>query len=279
MAGHRLDTVRPGRMMGRLRACRFPARPFVVKMTTAAPDRRPSRPEDPMRYLLLIYGEEPTEAAPDDVMIRQTAAYDAFTGWSRERGLFRAGEALQPTAAATTVRVREGRTLRDRRAVRRDEGGARRLLPHRGRAISTRRSTARPGSPGRATARSRSGRSWSCRRARPPRPLAQPADPRAVVDRLFREESGRAVATLIRLTGDFDLAEDAVQEAFIVALERWPRDGLPAEPGRLDHDHRPEPGDRPAAPGQAPGRQGGPRSPARRRSRPSWPRSSLRRRT
>jgi RNA polymerase sigma-70 factor (ECF subfamily) len=61
--------------------------------------------------------------------------------------------------------------------------------------------------------------------------LPQPTDARAVVDRLFREESGRAVATLIRLTGDFDLAEEAVQEAFVVALERWPRDGLPANPG------------------------------------------------
>ncbi len=56
-------------------------------------------------------------------------------------------------------------------------------------------------------------------------------DPRAAVDRLFREESGRAVATLIRLTGDFDLAEEAVQDAFVIALERWPRDGLPSNPG------------------------------------------------
>jgi RNA polymerase sigma-70 factor, ECF subfamily len=61
--------------------------------------------------------------------------------------------------------------------------------------------------------------------------LPAPTDARTVVDRLFREESGRAVATLIRLTGDFDLAEEAVQEAFVVALERWPRDGLPANPG------------------------------------------------
>ncbi len=58
-----------------------------------------------------------------------------------------------------------------------------------------------------------------------------PTDPRAAVDRVFREESGRAVATLIRLTGDFDLAEEAVQDAFVIALERWPRDGLPANPG------------------------------------------------
>jgi RNA polymerase sigma-70 factor (ECF subfamily) len=48
---------------------------------------------------------------------------------------------------------------------------------------------------------------------------------------LFREESGRAVATLIRVLGDFDLAEEAVQEAFIVALEVWPERGVPAKPG------------------------------------------------
>lgn len=51
------------------------------------------------------------------------------------------------------------------------------------------------------------------------------------VDRLFREESGRAVATLIRQTGDFDIAEEAVQDAFLTAVERWPRDGLPDNPG------------------------------------------------
>ena len=51
------------------------------------------------------------------------------------------------------------------------------------------------------------------------------------VDRLFREEQGRAVATLIRVTGDFDLAEEAVQDAFISALETWPQRGIPANPG------------------------------------------------
>jgi RNA polymerase sigma-70 factor (ECF subfamily) len=52
-----------------------------------------------------------------------------------------------------------------------------------------------------------------------------------VVDRLFREESGRAVATLIRITGEFDLAEEAVQEAFVVALEVWAERGVPDNPG------------------------------------------------
>jgi RNA polymerase sigma-70 factor, ECF subfamily len=54
---------------------------------------------------------------------------------------------------------------------------------------------------------------------------------RDTVDRLFREESGRAVATLIRVLGDFDLAEEVVQEAFVTALETWPTRGIPDNPG------------------------------------------------
>jgi RNA polymerase sigma-70 factor (ECF subfamily) len=48
---------------------------------------------------------------------------------------------------------------------------------------------------------------------------------------VFREEWGRAVAILIRVLGDFELAEDAVQDAFTAALERWPVDGEPRNPG------------------------------------------------
>jgi RNA polymerase sigma-70 factor, ECF subfamily len=52
------------------------------------------------------------------------------------------------------------------------------------------------------------------------------------VDRAFREESGRVLATLIRhLGGSFELAEDALQDAFAVALATWPRDGVPDNPG------------------------------------------------
>jgi RNA polymerase sigma-70 factor (ECF subfamily) len=51
------------------------------------------------------------------------------------------------------------------------------------------------------------------------------------VGRIFRAEFGRSVATLIRVFGDIDLAEDAVQDAFTVALDRWPRQGLPPNPG------------------------------------------------
>ena len=50
------------------------------------------------------------------------------------------------------------------------------------------------------------------------------------LERIFREESGRILATLIRLLGSFDVAEEAMQEAFAIALEQWPRKGMPANP-------------------------------------------------
>ena len=51
------------------------------------------------------------------------------------------------------------------------------------------------------------------------------------IGRIFREESGRSLAALIHTFGDIDVAEDAVQEAFAVALGKWPRDGVPPNPG------------------------------------------------
>jgi RNA polymerase sigma-70 factor (ECF subfamily) len=51
------------------------------------------------------------------------------------------------------------------------------------------------------------------------------------IEQTFRAEFGRAVATLVRLFGDIDLAEEAVQHAFVVALERWPAVGVPPNPG------------------------------------------------
>ncbi len=51
------------------------------------------------------------------------------------------------------------------------------------------------------------------------------------VEEVFREEWGRAVAILTRVLGDIQLAEDAVQDAFATALERWPQDGMPRTPG------------------------------------------------
>jgi RNA polymerase sigma-70 factor (ECF subfamily) len=78
-----------------------------------------------------------------------------------------------------------------------------------------------------------------------------PAPAAAAVTAVFREEAGRVTAALIRRFGDFDLAEDCVQDALVAALETWPRDGVPARPAawlttvatrralnRLDRDRR-----------------------------------------
>ena len=58
--------------------------------------------------------------------------------------------------------------------------------------------------------------------------MSQPGE---TLERVFREEYGRIVATLIRLSGSFDLAEESLQEAFAAALPKWQRDGTPRKPG------------------------------------------------
>ena len=53
----------------------------------------------------------------------------------------------------------------------------------------------------------------------------------ATLEQVFRDQWGRVLAALIGFLGDFDLAEEAAQEAFAIAAERWPQDGVPANPG------------------------------------------------
>src|SRR5262247_786086 len=89
---------------------------------------------------------------------------------------------------------------------------------------------------------SRSVRSWTSarcsRRELRPRPSSVPrwgrssgmSDIRERVDEIYRTESRRVLATLIRLLGDFDLAEEALHDAFIAAMEQWAADGVPANP-------------------------------------------------
>ena len=74
---------------------------------------------------------------------------------------------------------------------------------------------------------------------------------RDTVDAVYRSESRRILATLIRLLGDFDLAEEALHDAFTAAMEQWPRDGVPGNSARLAGLGRPLQGDRPDAPARA----------------------------
>jgi RNA polymerase sigma-70 factor (ECF subfamily) len=58
---------------------------------------------------------------------------------------------------------------------------------------------------------------------------------REAVEAIYQSHSRRVLATLIRLVGDFDLAEEALHDAFAAAVERWPRDGMRLEQFRLRH--------------------------------------------
>ena len=64
-----------------------------------------------MQYLVLIYSEESTDPPDPAAMGPIMAAYNAYSDMLRDRGVFVAGEALQPTATATTVRIRDGQTM------------------------------------------------------------------------------------------------------------------------------------------------------------------------
>jgi hypothetical protein len=64
-----------------------------------------------MQYALLIYGAEPAEPPSDEAVAAEMEAYNAFTRHVAERNALKSGEALHPTATATTVRVRDGKTL------------------------------------------------------------------------------------------------------------------------------------------------------------------------
>ena len=246
-----------------------------------------------MRYLLLIYAEEPHRAVPadDGRGIRRLRRIHAGRPRPRHHGGRRGaspdverhdgpGPGTAETVAtdgpfAETKEALGGFYLIDAKDLdeaietrRQDPGRQARLGSRSARSGSSPRArwTARPRRPSARPAATLTGPS---RPALDAEALAPPVDPHAVVDRLFREEQGRAVATLIRVLGDFDLAEEAVQEAFVTALEVWPDRGVPDNPGAWITTTAPEPGDRPAPAPAGGSRRRKSSSSARRRSRRS----------
>src|SRR5262249_28885149 len=111
-----------------------------------------------------------------------------------------------------------------RRALRRDQGANRRLLGDQGR-----RPGRGPGLGGQGVRRLRLAGGGA------PVPggrgVGVPDADAVAIERAYRESYGRAVATLIRVFGDIDIAEEAVAEAFAVAAQRWPAAGVPPNPG------------------------------------------------
>ena len=172
-----------------------------------------------MKYVLLIHqGDAPTpysddwEKLSEDERTRSTPTTRRST---RRPGVTPSDFQLQP-ARGRDDRPGAGRQdPDDRRAVRRHQGGARRLAAVRGR---------RPRRRDRARVASSGGPHGGRRRGAPGRGAI------TILEQVFRDEWGRVLASLIGFLGDFELAEEAAQEAFAVAAERWPRDGTPDNP-------------------------------------------------
>ena len=181
------------------------------------------------QYAAIIYTRDVDWTLPE--YAEEMAEYGAFA--EAAGAIIRGGAALYPTATATTVRVeaKGGDVADHRRAVRRDQGGPHRLLPARVRR-PRRGDAGRREDPGRVGRRRR-----GASRHRVPDVSAvarggphAPGDAHRALAELVRVAGRDVLATLARLTGDLALAEDAVQDASLRALETWPRDGVPDNP-------------------------------------------------
>ena len=173
-----------------------------------------------MKYMLLIHqGTTPLPGSDEwDGALRTSekgAVYADYQAINETPGVT-PGVQMQPPETATTVRVQDGKTLTtDGPFVEIKEAlGGYLLLRGRRPRRRDRAGRADPGGPhGRRD------------RGAPARGAV------AILEQVFREQWGRVLAALIGFLGDFDLAEEAAQEAFAIAAERWPRDGAPANPG------------------------------------------------
>ena len=188
-----------------------------------------------MKYMILIHSDMAVLAGEPLRGGGQPRPWQSLQGDQRDQGERRADPGRGPRQRAHVHRVPERHPGRDRRAVRRGQGAARRAVPRSTSTASTvpRRSPDRC----RSTASSRSGRSWRmpgrrCDRADPTRGRAP--DRSGTSDRdiegLLRELAPQVLAALARRNSQFDAAEDAVQEALLTASRQWPDAGVPDNP-------------------------------------------------
>ena len=167
-----------------------------------------------MKYALLIYSTPEVREH-----LRRTSSSRSSREYERSsmNPAFSTGMQLQGTESATTVRVQDGEALlSDGPFVDAKEYiGGFYLLEADDLDAATALAARVPGGPHGRRRRGASDRGAIG----------------ALLDEVFRDEWGRVLATLVGQFGDFDLAEEATQEAFAVAAERWPRDGMPPNPG------------------------------------------------
>ena len=168
-----------------------------------------------MKYALLIYPGNAPERAERLPEHEQQSILTEYLALMQEPGVLGA-EQLQPAESATTVRVEDGQTLMTDGpfADTKEILGGFCLLEADNLDVALELAARIPGG-----AAGRRGRSTTAGGAL------------SLLEQVFREEWGRVLANLVGFLGDFDLAEEAAQEAFAIAAERWPRTGEPANPG------------------------------------------------
>ena len=173
-----------------------------------------------MRYLLMIYTDEYEIALSPEESGALLAEYGKFGEEMGRRGILQGGERLRPMADATTVRVRDGEVLTSDGpfAETKEQIGGYYLVDCKDLDEAIEVAAKIP------AARDRHDRSEADLGDVTP-------DDESAAAEAFRQEWGRVVATLIRVTGDWDIAEEAAQDAFAWRWNIGRRDGVPRQPG------------------------------------------------
>ena len=199
-------------------ACRRPP-------ASSSPPRTGRPGEDPMKqYLLSIYQPDGDRTAPPELLEQVTArrrGAEPRAQGGRRVGV--RGRSARPRAPRRWCDCRSGEVLMTDGPYAEGKEHIGGFIDHRG-ARPRRRARVGPAS-------------WPARRRCPIEVRPFQGEPSAAcrpatteIERVFREEYGRAVAVLVRVFGDIDIAEEAVQDAFVAAVQRWPSDGLPPSP-------------------------------------------------
>ena len=178
-----------------------------------------------MRYACLIYYHPKTLFGGSPEAKAALAECQGFDVKLKESGHFVMGEALELPESAMTVKVRDGEVS----SVDGPFMEPRRCWAHRPDRC-TRPQRGRPGCERASDREDRLRRSPAARGLQPTSAATVTADARNALEAAYRNEKRRVLATLIRLLGGFEAAEEALHEAFAAAADRWPREGIPENP-------------------------------------------------
>jgi hypothetical protein len=177
------------------------------------------------KYLLSVYQSQ-GDPPPPEILERIGRDVDAFHRELKAAGAWVFAGGLHAPSTATVVQFRDGELITTDGPFAESKEHVGGCLHHHGARSRLRARVGREGGAGdhaadRGPAVPRRGRG---------RMTEVPGVTTAQIERVFNAEYGRAVAVLVRVFGDIDVAEEAVQDAFTAAVQRWPSAGLPPSP-------------------------------------------------